>query len=423
MLSANDNELLTRTGPGTPMGDVFRRFWVPVLIAGELPEPDCPPVRVAVLGEELVAFRDTNGTVGLIEGRCPHRRAELFWGRNEECGLRCVYHGWKFDVDGNCVDMPSEPPESQFREKVGIAAYPTREWGGYIWAYLGPSDLPLPALPDFEWAHVPESHRYVSKKLQQCNWAQSLEGAIDTAHFSFLHMLVGELPPDAPKALRYMRADGSPKFTIRPTDAGFVIGGARFAEEDSFYWRITQFLVPNHSLAPGAERGQNINGQTWVPIDDHSCWIYTYTWNPDRPITEEELAIIKGGKASIHSIVDEHYHPIRNRDNDYLIDREAQRTSSYTGVQGISEQDACIQDSQGPIYDRTQEHLGTTDVAIIEFRRLMLRMARNLLEGQEPPEARDGRAYWVRSGAEVAPRTTPFEEVAADRTTAGEFEA
>ena len=227
MLSANDNELLTRTGAGTPMGDLFRRFWAPVLIATELPEPDCPPVRVGVLGEELVAFRDTTGAVGLIEGRCPHRGAGLYWGRNEECGLRCIYHGWKFDVNGNCLDMPSEPPESQFREKVGVAAYPTREWGGYIWAYMGPPELPLPELPQFEWAHVPESHRYVSKKLQECNWAQSVEGAIDTAHFSFLHMLV-DLPPDAPAALRYMKADGSPKFTLQPTEGGFVIGGARF---------------------------------------------------------------------------------------------------------------------------------------------------------------------------------------------------
>ena len=421
MLSANDNELLTRTGPGTPMGDLFRRFWTPVLIATELPGPDCPPVRVGVLGEELVAFRDTNGAVGLIEGRCPHRQTELYWGRNEECGLRCIYHGWKFDVEGNCVDMPSEPAESQFRDKVGVAAYPTREWGGYIWAYMGPPDLPLPELPQFEWAHVPESHRYVSKKLQECNWAQSVEGAIDTAHFSFLHMLV-DLPPDAPAALRYMKADGSPTFTLQPTEGGFVIGGARRAEVDSFYWRITQFLAPNHSLAPGAERGQNINGQTWVPIDDERCWVYTYTWNPDRPITEEELAIIKGGKASIHSVVDEQYRPIRNRANDYLIDREAQRTTSFTGVQGISEQDACVQDSQGRIYDRTKEHLGTTDVAIIEFRmmRMMLGMAywvRNLLEGrQEPAAARNG---WTRLlGAlrrldhEVAPRTTPFEAVA-----------
>ena len=147
MLSANDNELLTRTGPGTPMGELFRRFWMPVLIAAELPEPDCPPVRVGALGEELVAFRDTNGTVGLIEGRCPHRRAELFWGRNEECGLRCVYHGWKFDVEGNCVDMPSEPPESQFREKVGITAYPTREWGGYVWPTWGRATCPCRTCP------------------------------------------------------------------------------------------------------------------------------------------------------------------------------------------------------------------------------------------------------------------------------------
>ena len=335
MLSANDNEFLTRTGSATAMGQLFRRFWLPVLVGAELPEADGTPVRVGVLGEELVAFRDTNRAIGLIEGRCPHRRAELFWGRNEECGLRCVYHGWKFDVDGNCVDMPSEPPQSQFKEKVAVTSYPTREWGGFIWAYLGPADLPLPELPEFEWAHLPESHRYVSKKLQECNWAQSVEGAIDTAHFSFLHMLL-DLPDDAPPAQRYMKRDGSPRFSLKPTDGGFVVGGARDAEKDSLYWRITQFLVPNHSLAPGAERGQNINGQTWVPIDDEHCWIYTYTWNPDRPITDTEMAVITGGRASVHSVVDEHYRPVRNRANDYLIDREAQRTTSFTGVQGIS---------------------------------------------------------------------------------------
>ena len=414
MLSAHDNELLTRTGAGSPMGELFRRFWMPVLLASELPAPDGPPVRVGVLGEELVAFRDTAGEVGLVEGRCPHRRAELFWGRNEEHGLRCVYHGWKFDVRGACVDMPSEPLESQFREKVGLTAYPVREWGGYLWAYLGPPDLPLPELPRFEWALVPESHRFISKKLQECNWAQSVEGAIDTAHFSFLHMLV-DLPEDAPAALRYMKADGAPRFTLTPTEAGFTVGGARRAEADSTYWRITQFLAPNHSLAPGAERGQNMSGQTWVPIDDERCWIHTYTWNPDRPITETEREAMSGGRASIHSVVDERYRPIRNRANDYLIDREAQRATSFTGIAGISEQDACIQDSQGRIYDRTKEHLGTTDVAIIEFRRMMLRMARELLEGRDPAAARNGEVYRMRSGAEVAPNEAPFAEVAADR--------
>ena len=414
MLSAHDNELLTRTGPGTPMGELFRRFWMPVLLAADLPAPDCPPVRVHALGEELVAFRDTAGAVGLVDGRCPHRRAELFWGRNEEHGLRCVYHGWKFDVRGACVDMPSEPPESRFPDKVGLRACPTREWGGYVWAYLGPPDAPPPDLPRFEWALVPESHRFVSRKLQECNWAQSAEGAIDTAHFSFLHMPV-ELPDDAPPALRYMKADGAPRFTLAPTDAGFTVGGARRADAGETYWRIAQFLVPNHALAPGAERGQNMSGQTWVPIDDESCWVYTYTWNPDRLIAEAEREAMRSGKASIHAVVDDRYRPVRNRANDYLIDREAQRAASFTGIEGIAEQDACIQDSQGRIYDRTKERLGTTDVAIIEFRRLMLGMARGLLEGQEPAAARDGDAYRVRSGAEVAPRETPFAEVAAAR--------
>ncbi|OAI40665.1 hypothetical protein AYO38_05525 [bacterium SCGC AG-212-C10] len=408
MLSAKDNDLLTQTNPGTPMGDLFRRFWLPVLLAKEVGGPDSDPVRVKVMGEELVAFRDSEGKLGLIEGRCPHRGAELFWGRNEECGLRCVYHGWKFDTQGNCVDMPSELPDSQYREKVGLRSYPVAQQGDFLWAYLGPGEPP--ELPRFEFAEVGAEHRFVSKKLQECNWAQSLEGAIDTAHFSFLHMPV-TVAPDAPDTVKWMKNDGAPRFTVEETPAGLLIGASRQAPPESLYWRITQYLVPNHSLAPGSERGQNMNGQTWVPIDDHSCWVYCYTWNPDRPISEQERTMMAGG-FGIHSELDANYRPVRNRDNDYLIDREAQRRWSYTGVKGISEQDAYIQDSQGTIYDRTKEHLGTTDIAIIEFRRTILRIARELLEGQEPAQPRDPDAYHVRSGGAIANRAVPFAEVA-----------
>ena len=186
MLTREDNELLTQTGPGTPMGEFFRRFWMPVLLSEELPTPDCSPVRVKVLSEHLVAFRDTDGRVGVADNYCPHRRASLFFGRNEECGLRCVYHGWKFDVNGDCVDMPSEPAESNFKDKVKIKAYPAREYGSCVWVYMGPPAL-QPELPGFEWARVPDDHRVVTRFIQHSNYMQCTEGEIDSCHVSFLH--------------------------------------------------------------------------------------------------------------------------------------------------------------------------------------------------------------------------------------------
>ena len=186
VLSRQDNEVLTRTGPGTPMGEVLRRYWLPALMIDELPGPDCPPVRVKLLTEELVAFRDTQGRVGLLEEFCPHRRTSMFLGRNEENGLRCVYHGWKFDVAGNCLDMMNEPEGSDYHTKVKAVSYPTIEMGGLIWAYLGPAGKQPPP-PRFEWTQAPESHRLVTKNLQECNWLQALEGGIDTAHAPILH--------------------------------------------------------------------------------------------------------------------------------------------------------------------------------------------------------------------------------------------
>ena len=423
MLSAADNELLTRTGAGTPMGELFRRFWQPVLLSQEVPEPDGSPVRVTVLGESLVAFRDTDGRVGLVDPRCPHRGANLFFGRNEACGLRCVYHGWKFDVDGRCVDMPTMPPESGFRDKVGITAYATREWGDLVWAYLGPAGTE-PSLPDLEFARLPAAHRFVSKKLQQCNWAQACEGALDTAHFSFLHMPVwsGDAAIEAAvsrssvdrERTRWMRDDPRPEFDVVTHDAGFVAGGARRATGDARYWRIAQFLMPNHALTPNAFPGENIHGQAWVPIDDEACWVYCYTWNPDRPLTEDERRAFRAGR-TVHAAVDAQWVPLRNRGNDYLIDRVAQKQRSYTGIEGVSEQDAMIQDSQGLIADRTREHLGPTDAAIIEFRRTILGAARELRQGGEPAAARASRAYRVRGGSLVADGHLSFAEVMVKR--------
>ena len=366
---------------------------MPVLLSRELPEPDGPPVRVTVLGEELVAFRDTSGRVGLVDRRCSHRGADLFFGRNEECGLRCVYHGWKFDADGQCVDIPTMARDEGLRARVGLTAYPTRERGEIVWAYLGPPEHE-PPLPALEFAAVPPTHRFVTKKLQECNWAQSCEGALDTAHFSFLHtpLEVPDIPPERrrhPFAQRNAVDEGRPGAGVpRPRARRRVGCWPRRATPTTAtcYWRITQYLLPNHSLAPGSAPGDIYFGQTWVPIDDRSCWIYVYSWNPDRPLTDREDRFIPG-VPSVHAEVDEHWVPIRNRANDYLIDREAQRTRSFTGIEGISEQDAAIQDSQGFIADRTREHLGPTDLGIVRFRRCILDAANALAAGCEPAAA------------------------------------
>ena len=190
MLSKQENELLTQVGAGTPMGNLLRRYWVPALFSAQLPKADCPPVRVRLMHEDLVAFRDTDGRLGLIDERCPHRTASLFFGRNEECGLRCVYHGWKFDVDGNCVDMPSEPDGTGFAHKIKINAYPCIERGGVVWTYLGPAEL-KPAFPELEWTQLPDDYRFATRHVQECNWMQALEGGFDATHLAFLHRGAG----------------------------------------------------------------------------------------------------------------------------------------------------------------------------------------------------------------------------------------
>src|SRR5438552_2765725 len=422
MLSAADNELLTRTGAGTAMGEYFRRFWQPVALSRELAEPDSAPIRAQVLGEQLVAFRDTQGRVGLIEPRCAHRGANLFFGRNEEGGIRCIYHGWKYDVDGRCVEMPNVPAGAAYHGKVSIKAYPTREFGEMVWAYLGPREHMPDEVPQLEVGVLPASHRYVSKRLQMCNWAHSMEGALDTAHFSFLHMPAPSVktyvnPATAADAnrLRWLRDDPMPQFTIVEHEVGFAVGGARKADGDESYWRATQFMLPSHSVAPSAMPKEFFQGYSWVPITDEACWIYTYAWHPDRPLTHEERARFEKGGYGQFAELGPGYVPLRNRTNDYLIDREEQKHRSFTGVRGIAEQDALAQDSQGVIADRTREHLTATDVAIVHFRRLMLRAAKAPAEGREPDAPRRPQSYRLRAGGALASSKLTFEEVMQER--------
>ena len=422
MLSAADNELLTRTGPATGMGRYFRRHWLPVALSRELPEPDCAPIRVRVMDEDLIAFRATDGRVGLVEPGCAHRGANLFFGRNEEGGLRCIYHGWKYDVEGRCIEMPNVPPDAAYHGKISIKAYPTREFGEMVWAYLGPREHMPAELPQIEAGALPASHRYVSKRLQMCNWAHSMEGALDTAHFSFLHMpapSVGKYVNAATAAdenrLRWLRKDPMPQFTIVDHEVGFAIGGARKADDGQLYWRLTQFMLPSHSVAPSAMPGEFFQGYSWVPIDDESCWIYTYAWHPDRALTADERARFEKGGFGQFAELGPGYVPLRNRTNDYLIDRDDQKHRSFTGVKGIAEQDALAQDSQGLIADRTREHLTATDIAIVRFRRLMLSEATALAAGREPSAPQHARTYRLRGGGAVAPGRLSFEEVMQQR--------
>ena len=433
MLTAEENATLTQTGLGTPMGDTFRRYWLPALLSRELPAPDCPPVRVKLLGEDFVAFRDSNGKVGIVEPRCPHRGANLFFGRVEACGLRCAYHGWKFDVAGRCVDVPTATPEiaERLKPRAGIRALRTAEAGEIVWAWFGEGEPP--GLPDFEFMAVPPSHRFVSKKYQQCNWAQACEGGLDTAHFSYLHAAMsegekvglhlagvpkaerpGDNEPVRMKRLSWMIDDGAPRFTVLPHAAGMLLCAARTADRDQLYWRMTQFLMPNHSLTPGNLPEDTALANTWMPIDDTSCWIFCYAWHPERPIGDKERARLAAG-AGIFAEVDEHYVPIRRRENDYLLDREAQRTRSFSGIDGISEQDQAIADSQGLIADRTRELLGQTDLGVVRFRQSVLRAAEQVAAGAVPLGADDPGAYRVRSGDAVASSDAKIEDVVRER--------
>jgi phthalate 4,5-dioxygenase oxygenase subunit len=422
MLSSADNELLVRTGAGTAMGEYFRRFWQPVALSRELAEPDAPPIRVKVMGEDLIAFRDTRGRIGLIEPHCAHRGANLFFGRNEDFGIRCVYHGWKYDVDGRCVDMPNVPRDAAYHDTISIKAYPTREFGDLVWAYLGPPEYMPAEPPQLEFGVLPRSQRYVTKRLQACNWAQSMEGALDTAHFSFLHMpapafFSNENPRVAAdeRRLRWLRDDPAPRFTVLEHEVGFVVGGARRADDEQHYWRITQFMLPAHSVTPSAMPGEVYYGYSWVPISDEACWIYVYAWHPDRPISEEERIKFDTGGYGQFAELGPGFVPLRNRSNDYLIDREEQKHRSFTGVRGVAEQDAMAQDSQGLVADRTREHLTPTDIAVVRFRRMMLGGANALRDGTEPAAAHCPAHYRLRGGGCLAPASLSFEEVMRQR--------
>ncbi|MDQ0383034.1 aromatic ring-hydroxylating dioxygenase subunit alpha [Amycolatopsis thermophila] len=414
MLTREQNERLVRTNKGTEMGTLLRRYWIPALLAEEIPEPDCPPVRVQLLGEKLIAFRDTQGRIGLIDEFCSHRTASLFFGRNEECGLRCAYHGWKYDVDGNCVDMPSEPPESRFREKIKQTAYPCVERGGVIWTYMGPPELE-PEVPELEWMTLRPEQRFVSKRLQETNFMQAMEGGIDSSHVSFAHRFnMDDDPMHAGTAgLAYLKADTRPKFEVIESDGGLLIGARRNVDDERYYWRITQWIMPWYTIIPPFGTHNPLGGHAWVPIDDETCWAWSWNYHPTRDLRDDELESMRRGEGIHAKYIPGTYRTLANKDNDYLIDRVAQREKrTFSGVEGIAAQDFSLQESMGPIVDRTKERLGTSDAAIILARRRLLAAAEEAADGELPGTRTEH--HRVRSASVLLPKSVPFNEGARD---------
>jgi phthalate 4,5-dioxygenase len=415
MLRKEQNDLLTQTAPGTAMGDFFRCYWVPALLAEELPENDCPPVRVKLLSERMIAFRDSEGRYGLIDEFCGHRGVSLWFGRNEHGGIRCPYHGWKYDYTGQCVEVPSEPAESGFCQKIKLTGYPLVKVGDVLWTYMGPPEH-KPPLPEWEFARVPAEQTFTSKRLQECNWLQAMEGGIDSSHVSWLHS--GNLNSDplfkGARGNQYNMSDKRPVFEVVDSDGGLYIGARRNAEEGHYYWRITPWVMPCFTMVP--PRGDHpIHGHFWIPIDDENCWTWSFDYHPVRALTDKERQAMKDGKGIHVAYVPGTYRPRANKDNDYLIDREAQKKGvSYSGVEGIAMQDASLQESMGPIVDRTKENLVSTDNGIIMARHRLLRAAKALRERGIRPPGIDPVHQRVRSAAIVLPVDQPYKTAASD---------
>jgi phthalate 4,5-dioxygenase len=410
MLTKEQNDQLVRTGPGTLVGDLFRRYWIPALHTWEIAERDCPPVRVQLLGEKLVAFRDSEGRIGVIEEFCAHRGVSLWFGRNEECGLRCPYHGWKYDVNGQCVDLPSEKEESGMRQRIKLKSYPAIECGDVVWVYMGPPEL-KPAPPELEWVMVSPKRRFVSKRLQESNYLQAIEGGIDSSHVSFLHS--GELNTDplfkGSKANEYNLQDRMPVFEVGDYEGGLFIGARRRAEHGKYYWRITPWIMPWYTIiAPRA--GHPIGAHAWVPIDDESCWAWSINYHPTRDLTDKEVAAMNDG-AGIHvKYIPGSFIPLANKSNNYLIDRDKQKSGrNYSGVEGIAMQDASLQESMGPIQDRTREHLCSTDNGIILTRKKLLKAAQANRDGKPVPGL-DPASQRVRSCAIELPVDQKYKD-------------
>ncbi len=396
----HEADVLTHTDAGTPCGDLIRRYWQPAALSEELPAGGAP-VPVRLLGEELVVFRDDQGRPGLLGIHCSHRGADLSYGRVEDGGLRCIYHGWLYDIHGNCLDQPGEPGGGEHKASIRHPAYPCVERAGVIFAYLGPGEPPL--LPNYEFLTVPGSHVFSIKLLNDSNYLQGNEGNIDSVHLSFLHRRInaGDLT----------ERDLVPKVEVEVVDFGVRICTLRNAGTDQTYLRVSNFVYPNLSTFPGGISRDGYSVNWHVPIDDTHHWKYTFTFDRTKPLDKE---VARRGRSEMTP----DYKSIRNKANRYLQDRESMVDKSYTGIGMVFQaHDLCVVEGAGQIEDRTKEHLISSDKAILAARKLLLNAIKDVQEGREAPHVfRDPKANRISqliTRGEVIPSSTDWKEYVA----------
>lgn len=419
MLTREENELLCRVEGAAPMGQLMRRHWIPACLSEEVPEPDGAPVPVRLLGEDLVAWRDSAGRVSVMDRYCPHRRASLVFGRNEDSGLRCLYHGWKVDIEGNVMEMPSEPKESCMARKVRHKTFPTHEYGGFVWAYMGPPET-VPAFEPPPFAPTPDARISIVKIQVDCNWAQALEGNIDSAHSSSLHSSnitpakVGGTQIKGAISLR-PSTDKAPRIQVQPTEYGFKYAAIRrpiHNADSQEYVRMTLFVAPFMALIPPNNQYNSVNFN--VPIDDTHTMFHFIAWSESPNGGIEQETYRKRAHAQVGLHLDHRYRKAGTLENNYLQDRQAMKNGDFTGFRGVPNQDIPMWESMGPIADRTLERLGASDLAIVEFRRLMVDAAKKFSNGEpaigSAPEIRSRQAS-LRSFEGMLPKGSDWRHL------------
>jgi phenylpropionate dioxygenase-like ring-hydroxylating dioxygenase large terminal subunit len=384
MLSKQQNDLVTRTGPGTPGGDLLRSYWQPIATSEEMPIGG-DPMLIKILSEELVLFRDDKDRLGLTGLHCPHRGADLSYGRIEDGGIRCLYHGWLFDIEGNCLDQPAEPEDKKFCQKVRHTSYPVKDKGGVIWCYMGEAAAPL--IPDFQFMTAPKENRMAFRVVQKCNWLQGLESSTDPAHVSYLHRLsapeANSNSYDSRGDNRFFSDDLYPRLQIERTSFGVRIHALRKMSTGENYLRVNNYIYPCGTTPVGTEAPpvKGYQGRWYVPCDDESHCRFEFIYRQAEPLDKEFWAKQKGD-----NVGPDKQH-VRRAENRYLQDRdEMRRDETFAGLgRYIPAHDAFAIETQGKIQDRSQEHLGSTDIVIIEVRKALLDAIKQMQAGGEAP--------------------------------------
>ena len=405
MLSHEDNEVLCRVGPGTPMGELMRQYWIPCLPSNEFPEPDGPAKRMMLLGESFVMFRDSNGAMGAVAEACPHRGASMYFGRVEDCGIRCQYHGWHFDREGTLVDIPTERTgsraEQHFKETVTIRAYPCHEVNKMVWVYLGPRETP-PPFPSFEINTIPHDQvQNPAIMMEEANWVQNMEGDLDSVHLNWLHRRLAADSPAPPKGMRgFWSPDPEPPLLdVERTEYGAYYSSQREWGDGRTWHRINQFIFPFHTMI---SVGSIINLRSFVPLDDHHAMLISHSGNPDGPMPEamtfrdQDPFGEVGGYLPRTNDPRSYFMTAANKTNDYHRDLDVEKSLMHCGIpfvlnlQDRAMTELMCNDAGEPLYDRTQEHLGSTDAFVIAVRSQLLAAAKRFRDtGQLPPNIDD----------------------------------